>query len=86
MYAVTFHHMVVGLAAGSGTLMGICALLAWLSSYISNLESSKSTLDKASYAASILTFITLPLAMISGYYSVSDPSGSAILYLSLIHI
>ena len=91
MYAVTFHHMVVGLAAGSGTLMGICAFLAWLASYISNLKSSKSTLDKASYAASILTLITLPLAMLSGYYSVSDPSGSAILYnkfifLSLIHI
>lgn len=84
MYAVIFHHMVVGLAAGSGTLMGICAFLAWLASYLSNLESSKSTLDKASYAASILTLITLPLAMLSGYYSVSDPSGSAILYNKFI--
>ncbi|MCP2502772.1 MAG: hypothetical protein ACKVIE_03990 [Candidatus Poseidoniales archaeon] len=80
MYAITFHHMVVGLAAGAGTLMGICALLAWLSRYISNLESSQSTLDKASYAASILTLVAIPLAMFSGYYSVSEPAGSAILY------
>jgi hypothetical protein len=62
MYAVTFHHMIVGLSAGAGTLMGICAILAWLSNRVSNLESSKSTLDKASYAASILTLVTLPLA------------------------
>ena len=80
MYAITFHHMVVGLAAGAGTLMGICALLAWLSRYISNLESSQSTLDKASYAASILTLVAIPLAMFSGYYSVSEPAGSAMLY------
>jgi protein-S-isoprenylcysteine O-methyltransferase Ste14 len=76
--------MIVGLSAGAGTLMGICAILAWLSNRVSNLESSKSTLDKASYAASILTLVTLPLAMFSGYYSVSDPTGSAIFYNKFI--
>jgi|MDTC01.3.fsa_nt_gb hypothetical protein len=84
MYAVLFHHMVVGLAAGAGTLMGLCAFLAWLGSYLSNLESSRSTLDKASYAASIFTLVAIPLAMISGYYSVSEPAGSAILYNKFI--
>jgi hypothetical protein len=84
MYAIPFHHMIVGLAAGAGTLMGLCAFLAWLSNYVSNLESSKSTLDKASYAASILTLVALPLAMFSGYYSDSDPTGSAILYNKFI--
>ena len=84
MYAIIFHHMVVGLAAGAGTLMGLCAILAWLSRYVSNLESSQSTLDKASYAASILTLVTIPLAMFSGYYSVSDPASSAILYNKFI--
>jgi len=84
MYAIPFHHMIVGLSAGAGTLMGICAILAWLSNRVSNLESSKSTLDKASYAASILTLVTLPLAMFSGYYSVSDPTGSAIFYNKFI--
>ena len=84
MYAIPFHHMIVGLSAGAGTLMGICAFLAWLSNRVSNLESSKSTLDKASYAASILTLVTLPLAMFSGYYSVSDPTGSAIFYNKFI--
>ena len=41
MFMTALHHLVVGLVAGSGVIMGICAILAWLSSYISNLESSK---------------------------------------------
>jgi hypothetical protein len=74
-----FHHLVVGLVAGSGVMMGICAILVWLSSYISNLESSKITLDRAAYVASIFTMIVIPLAMISGNYS-STNSGGAIFY------
>ena len=49
--------------------MGICAILVWLSGYISNIESSKSTLDRAAYVASIFTMIVIPLAMISGNFS-----------------
>ena len=51
MFMTALHHLVVGLVAGSGVIMGICAILAWLSSYISNLESSKTTLDRAAYVA-----------------------------------
>ncbi len=79
MFMTAFHHLVVGLVAGSGVIMGICAILVWLSSYISNLESSKITLDRAAYVASIFTMIVIPLAMISGNYS-STNSGGAIFY------
>ena len=79
MFMTAFHHLVVGLVAGSGVMMGICAILVWLSSYISNLESSKITLDRAAYVASIFTMIVIPLAMISGNYS-STNSGGAIFY------
>ena len=79
MFMTAFHHLVVGLVAGSGVMMGICAILVWLSSYISNLESSKLTLDRAAYVASIFTMIVIPLAMISGNYS-STNSGDAIFY------
>ena len=79
MFMTVFHHLVVGLVAGSGVIMGICAVLVWLSSYISNLESSKSTLDRAAYVASIFTLLVIPLAMISGYYS-STNSGGAMFY------
>ena len=79
MFMTVFHHLVVGLVAGSGVIMGICAVLVWLSSYISNLESSKSTLDRAAYVASIFTLIVIPLAMISGNYS-STNSGGAMFY------
>ena len=79
MFMTAFHHLVVGLVAGSGVMMGICAILVWLSSYISNLESSKLTLDRAAYVASIFTMIVIPLAMISGNYS-STNSGGAIFY------
>ena len=79
MFMTAFHHLVVGLVAGSGVIMGICAVLVWLSSYISNLESSKSTLDRAAYVASIFTLIVIPLAMISGNYS-STNSGGAMFY------
>ena len=37
--------------------------------YITNIESSKSTLDRAAYVASIFTMIVIPLAMISGNFS-----------------
>ena len=79
MFMTAFHHLVVGLVAGSGVIMGVCAILVWLSSYISNLESSKSTLDRAAYVASIFTLIVIPLAMISGNYS-STNSGGAMFY------
>ena len=79
MFMTAFHHLVVGLVAGSGVIMGVCAVLVWLSSYISNLESSKSTLDRAAYVASIFTLIVIPLAMISGNYS-STNSGGAMFY------
>lgn len=79
MFMTAFHHLVVGLVAGSGVMMGICAILVWFSSYISNLESSKITLDRAAYVASIFTMIVIPLAMISGNYS-STNSGGAIFY------
>ena len=79
MFMTALHHLVVGLVAGSGVIMGICAILAWFSSYISNLESSKTTLDRAAYVASIFTLIVIPLAMISGYYS-STNSGGAMFY------
>ena len=79
MFMTALHHLVVGLVAGSGVMMGICAILVWLSSYISNLESSKITLDRAAYVASIFTMIVIPLAMISGNYS-STNSGGAIFY------
>ena len=79
MFMTALHHLVVGLVAGSGVMMGICAILVWLSSYISNLESSKLTLDRAAYVASIFTMIVIPLAMISGNYS-STNSGGAIFY------
>ena len=79
MFMTVFHHLVVGLVAGSGVIMGVCAVLVWLSSYVSNLESSKSTLDRAAYVASIFTLIVIPLAMISGNYS-STNSGGAMFY------
>tara|TARA_B100001093_G_scaffold492987_1_gene534678 strand:- start:5065 stop:5640 length:576 start_codon:yes stop_codon:yes gene_type:complete len=79
MFMTAFHHLVVGLVAGSGVIMSVCAVLVWLSSYISNLESSKSTLDRAAYVASIFTLIVIPLAMISGNYS-STNSGGAMFY------
>ena len=79
MFMTVFHHLVVGLVAGSGVIMGVCAVLVWLSSYISNLESSKSTLDRSAYVASIFTLIVIPLAMISGNYS-STNSGGAMFY------
>ena len=79
MFMTAFHHLVVGLVAGSGVIMGVCAVLVWLSSFISNLESSKSTLDRAAYVASIFTLIVIPLAMISGNYS-STNSGGAMFY------
>lgn len=79
MFMTAFHHLVVGLVAGSGVIMSVCAALVWLSSYISNLESSKSTLDRAAYVASIFTLIVIPLAMISGNYS-STNSGGAMFY------
>ena len=79
MFMIAFHHLVVGLVAGSGVIMGICAILVWLSSYISNLESSKATLDRAAYVASIFTMVVIPLAIISGNFS-STNSGGAIFY------
>ena len=79
MFMTAFHHLVVGLVAGSGVIMGICAILVWLSSYISNLESSKATLDRAAYVASIFTMVLIPLAIISGNFS-STNSGGAIFY------
>ena len=79
MFMTAFHHLVVGLVAGSGVIMGICAILVWLSSYISNLESSKTTLDRAAYVASIFTMVLIPLAIISGNFS-STNSGGAIFY------
>lgn len=79
MFMIAFHHLVVGLVAGSGVIMGICAILVWLSSYISNLESSKTTLDRAAYVASIFTMVLIPLAIISGNFS-STNSGGAIFY------
>ena len=79
MFMTAFHHLVVGLVAGSGVIMGICAILVWLSSYISNLESSKTTLDRAAYVASIFTMVVIPLAIISGNFS-STNSGGAIFY------
>lgn len=83
MFMIAFHHLVVGLVAGSGVIMGICAILVWLSGYISNIESSKSTLDRAAYVASIFTMIVIPLAMISGNFS-STNSGGAIFYNKFI--
>ena len=79
MFMTAFHHLVVGLVAGSGVIMGICAILVWLSSYISNLETSKTTLDRAAYVASIFTMVVIPLAIISGNFS-STNSGGAIFY------
>ena len=79
MFMIAFHHLVVGLVAGSGVIMGICAILVWLSSYISNLETSKTTLDRAAYVASIFTMVVIPLAIISGNFS-STNSGGAIFY------
>ena len=79
MFMTAFHHLVVGLVAGSGVIMGICAILVWFSSYISNLESSKTTLDRAAYVASIFTMVVIPLAIISGNFS-STNSGGAIFY------
>tara|TARA_B100000900_G_C20559680_1_gene708322 strand:- start:920 stop:1492 length:573 start_codon:yes stop_codon:yes gene_type:complete len=79
MFMTAFHHLVVGLVAGSGVIMGVCAILAWLSLYISNLEQSRTTLDRAAYVASIFTVIVIPLAVISGNYSPTN-SGGAIFY------
>ena len=31
MFMTAFHHLVVGLVAGSGVIMGVCAILVWLS-------------------------------------------------------
>ena len=83
MFMTALHHLVVGLVAGSGVIMGVCAILTWLSTYITNLESSKTTLDRAAYVASIFTLIVIPLAIISGYYS-STNSGGAMFYNKFI--
>lgn len=83
MFVTALHHLVVGLVAGSGVIMGVCAILTWLSTYITNLESSKTTLDRAAYVASIFTLVVIPLAIISGYYS-STNSGGAIFYNKFI--
>jgi len=83
MFMTALHHLVVGLVAGSGVIMGVCAILTWLSTYITNLESSKITLDRAAYVASIFTLVVIPLAIISGYYS-STNSGGAMFYNKFI--
>lgn len=83
MFMTALHHLVVGLVAGSGVIMGVCAILTWLSTYITNLESSKTTLDRAAYVASIFTLIVIPLAIISGNYS-STNSGGAMFYNKFI--
>jgi len=83
MFVTALHHLVVGLVAGSGVIMGVCAILTWLSTYITNLESSKITLDRAAYVASIFTLVVIPLAIISGYYS-STNSGGAMFYNKFI--
>jgi hypothetical protein len=63
MFAITFHHMIVGIASGTGILMGICALLAWLGNFVSNLDDFQQSFDKTSLLSSILCFICMPLAI-----------------------
>ena len=83
MFMTAFHHLVVGLVAGSGVIMGICAILVWLSSYISNLETSKTTLDRAAYVASIFTMVVIPLAIISGNFSSTNSGAVSYTHLTL---
>ena len=80
MFAITFHHLIVGIASGTGILMGICALLAWLGNFVSNLDDFQQSFDKTSLLSSILCLICMPLAIFSGTYATSDPGGIAILY------
>ena len=80
MFAITFHHMIVGIATGSGILMGVCAFFAWLGNYISNFSRFRQTFDKTSLVSSILCLTCLPLAILSGTLATTDPGGSAIFY------
>ena len=80
MFSQTLHHLVVGLTTGIATLACLCAIAAWVSNYFVGAKNARSHLDTASYIAAIATLPLLPIAVLSGTMSMSDPASDAMSY------
>ena len=80
MFSQTLHHLVVGLTTGIATLACLCAIAAWVSNYFVGAKNARAHLDTASYIAAIATLPLLPIAVLSGTMSMSDPASDAMSY------
>tara|TARA_Y100001970_G_C14257611_1_gene876707 strand:- start:3842 stop:4426 length:585 start_codon:yes stop_codon:yes gene_type:complete len=80
MYAIPFHHLVVGLVTGTSTLACISSIVAWLSTYFSNGDRVRIYFDNAAYVSAIAAIPLMPIAVISGTLSMGNPGGDAMSY------
>ena len=80
MFSTTLHHLVVGLTTGIATLACLCAIAVWVSNYFVGAKNIRSHLDTASYIAAIAALPLLPIAVLSGTMSMSDPASDAMSY------
>lgn len=80
MFAITFHHLIVGLATGIATLSCASALGAWISTYFVGGSKARAYLDRTAYMAGVVAVPMLPLAVLSGTFAMSNPAGDAMSY------
>ncbi len=80
MFAITFHHLIVGLATGIATLSCASALGAWISTYFVGGSKARAYLDRTAYMAGVVAVPMLPLAVLSGTLAMNDPGGDAMSY------
>ncbi len=80
MFAVTFHHLIVGLATGIATLSCAASLGAWFSTYFVGGSKARAYLDRTAYMAGVVAVPMLPLAVLSGTAAMSAPGADAMSY------
>ena len=80
MFFVTFHHLVVGLVAGIGTLCAVSAIAAYASTYFVGGAKLREHLDRASFIAACACLPLMPIAVLSGTFATGAPGEDAMTY------
>ncbi|MAJ18240.1 MAG: hypothetical protein CMA06_00170 [Euryarchaeota archaeon] len=80
MYAITFHHLLVGLSTGIATLACASALGAWISTYFVGGSKARGHLDKTAYIAGLAAIPLIFLSVLSGTSAMSSPGADAMSY------
>ncbi len=80
MFSITFHHLIVGLVTGMGTLCSLSGMLAYLSKFFVGGSRYRDYLDKVAYVSAIAVIPCLLLAVLSGTSASPNPGGDAMTY------